>query len=33
MMAAGVDLVIVNGVVAWRDGQPLTGRFPGQFVS
>ena len=31
--AAGVDLVIVNGVVAWRDGQPVTSRFPGQFVS
>jgi N-acyl-D-amino-acid deacylase len=31
--AAGVDLVIVNGVVAWRDGQPVTTRFPGEFVS
>jgi N-acyl-D-amino-acid deacylase len=31
--AAGVDLVIVNGVVAWRDSQPVTTRFPGQFVS
>jgi N-acyl-D-amino-acid deacylase len=31
--AAGVDLVIVNGVIAWRDGQPVTTRFPGQLVS
>jgi N-acyl-D-amino-acid deacylase len=33
LAAAGVHLVIVNGVIAWRDGQPLTSRFPGQFVS
>jgi N-acyl-D-amino-acid deacylase len=31
--AAGVDLVIVNGVITWRDGQPATTRFPGQLVS
>ena len=31
--AAGVDLVIVNGVIVWRDGRALTTRFPGQFVS
>jgi N-acyl-D-amino-acid deacylase len=33
MQATGVDLVIVNGVITWRDGQPVTIRFPGQFVS
>ncbi len=33
LTAAGADLVIVNGVVAWRDGQPVTSRFPGQVVS
>jgi N-acyl-D-amino-acid deacylase len=33
MKATGVDLVIVNGVITWRDGQPLTIHFPGQFVS
>jgi N-acyl-D-amino-acid deacylase len=32
-LAAGVDLVIVNGVITWRDGQPLDARFPGQLVS
>jgi N-acyl-D-amino-acid deacylase len=32
-LAAGVDLVLVNGVIAWRDGQPVTTGFPGQFVS
>lgn len=31
--AAGVDVVIVNGVIVWHDGRPVTGRFPGQFVS
>lgn len=31
--ATGVDLVMVNGVIAWRDAQPVTTRFPGQFVS
>jgi N-acyl-D-aspartate/D-glutamate deacylase len=31
--AAGVDLVIVNGAVAWRDGQPVTAQFPGKVVS
>ena len=31
--AAGVDLVLVNGIVTWRDGQPVTTQFPGQFVS
>ncbi|HKA98097.1 MAG TPA: amidohydrolase family protein [Streptosporangiaceae bacterium] len=31
--ATGVDLVIVNGAVVWRDGQPVTTRFPGQVVS
>jgi N-acyl-D-amino-acid deacylase len=31
--ATGVDLVIVNGAVTWRDGQPLTTQNPGQVVS
>jgi len=31
--AAGVDLVLVNGTVTWRDGQPVTTAFPGQLVS
>jgi N-acyl-D-amino-acid deacylase len=31
--ATGVSLVMVNGVVTWRDGQPQAGRFPGQLVS
>jgi N-acyl-D-amino-acid deacylase len=31
--AAGVDLVLVNGVVTWRCGRPVTTRFPGQLVS
>jgi N-acyl-D-amino-acid deacylase len=31
--AAGVDLVIVNGVIAWQDGQPSTERLAGQFVN
>jgi N-acyl-D-amino-acid deacylase len=32
-LAAGVDLVIVNGAVTWRDGRALTAGFPGQVVS
>jgi N-acyl-D-amino-acid deacylase len=31
--ATGVDLVIVNGVVTWSGGQPVTIQFPGQLVS
>ncbi|MGE5134953.1 MAG: N-acyl-D-amino-acid deacylase family protein [Gemmatimonadota bacterium] len=31
--ATGVDLVLVNGVCVWRDGQPVLDRFPGQVVS
>ena len=31
--ATGVDLVIVNGVAVWRDGHPVTSRFPGQLVT
>ena len=31
--AAGVDLVLVNGTVTWRDGHPVTTAFPGQLVS
>jgi N-acyl-D-amino-acid deacylase len=31
--ATGVDLVIVNGVIIWRDGRPVATRFPGQLVS
>ena len=31
--AAGVSLVLVNGVITWRDGQPVTTRHPGQLVS
>ena len=31
--AAGVEVVIVNGIIVWRAGQPLPGRFPGQFVT
>jgi N-acyl-D-amino-acid deacylase len=31
--AAGVSLVLVNGVVTWRYGQPVTTRHPGQVVS
>ena len=31
--AAGVDMVIVNGAVVWRAGQPVPGRFPGKFVT
>jgi len=32
-LATGVDLVIVNGAVTWRDGRALTAGFPGQVVS
>jgi hypothetical protein len=28
-----VSLLIVNGVIAWHDGRPLTDRFPGRLVS
>ncbi len=31
--ATGVSLVIVNGAIAWRDGQPVTTKFPGRLVS
>lgn len=31
--ATGVSLVIVNGVVTWRGGQPVTTSFPGRLVS
>jgi N-acyl-D-amino-acid deacylase len=31
--ATGVDLVIVNGAVAWRHGQHVTARLAGQFIS
>jgi N-acyl-D-amino-acid deacylase len=31
--AAGVNVVLVNGVIVWQDGRPVTGRFPGQFVN
>ena len=33
LVAAGIGLVMVNGVVAWRDGQPVAGRWPGTVVS
>ena len=32
-LATGVDLVIVNGVITWRDGRPQTASLPGQVVS
>ena len=32
-LATGVGLVLVNGVITWRGGQPLTARFPGRLVS
>jgi N-acyl-D-amino-acid deacylase len=32
-LAAGVSLVFVNGVVAWRDGHPVTSASPGRLVS
>ena len=31
--ATGADLVIVNGVIVFRDGQPQPGRHPGRLVS
>ena len=31
--ATGVSLVIVNGAITWRDGQPVTANFPGRLVS
>ncbi len=31
--ATGVVLVIVNGVITWCEGEPLTTEFPGQLVS
>jgi N-acyl-D-amino-acid deacylase len=31
--ATGISLVLVNGVVAWQDGQPRAGRWPGAVVS
>jgi hypothetical protein len=31
--ATGVDMLIVNGVITWRDGQPVTTGFPGQLVN
>jgi len=31
--AAGVDLVIVNGAITWRGGQPVTTASPGRLVS
>ena len=30
--ATGVDLVMVNGVIVWKDARPLTTGFPGRFV-
>jgi N-acyl-D-amino-acid deacylase len=32
-LAAGVDLVIVNGVTVWSDGKPVTGATPGRLVT
>ena len=32
-MATGVDLVIVNGTIAWCDGQPVTAQAAGRMVS
>jgi len=32
-LAAGADLVLVNGVVVWRAGQPVSGARPGRVVS
>jgi hypothetical protein len=31
--ATGVSLVLVNGVITWRDGQPVTTSHPGQLIS
>ncbi len=33
IQAAGVSLVMVNGMITWRDGKPVTTAFPGQLVS
>jgi N-acyl-D-amino-acid deacylase len=33
LLASGVDLVIVNGVITWRHRGPHTGSFPGKLVS
>ncbi len=33
LLATGVGLVLVNGVVTWRDGQPVPGSHPGRLVS
>jgi N-acyl-D-aspartate/D-glutamate deacylase len=32
-LAAGVDLVIVNGTIAWRGNQAQTAQYPGRLVS
>lgn len=32
-LADGVNLVLVNGTVVWRDGQPVTTAHPGQLVN
>ncbi len=32
-IATGVSLVMVNGVITWRDGQPVTDYFPGEMIS
>jgi N-acyl-D-amino-acid deacylase len=32
-LATGVDLVIVNGIIAWRGNQPVTAEHPGKLVS
>ena len=32
-LAAGADLVLVNGVIVWRHGQPVTAPPPGRVVS
>ena len=32
-LATGVDLVLVNGTVVWRNGGPVAGQAPGRLVS
>jgi N-acyl-D-amino-acid deacylase len=32
-LTTGVDLVLVNGAIVWRYGQPVTGQAPGRLVS
>jgi N-acyl-D-amino-acid deacylase len=32
-LATGVDLVIVNGTIVWRDNQPVPAEHPGQLVT